>query len=82
MCFCCLNLTLLRRPPTHQLAIRHLSQERKRGRDLFINIAAVKLNSREGGDGDAIKKKKNEEEVFLLKNHVPERTLMLWHFFH
>lgn len=57
-------------------------------RDLFINraaiaaAAAVKLNKgRKGGDGDAIKKK-NEEEVFLLKNHVPERTLMLWHFFH
>lgn len=53
-------------------------------RDLFINIAAavaVKLNKgRKGGDGDAIKKK-NEEEVFFTEKSCTRKDINALAFF-
>lgn len=66
-------------PPTRRSPFLPREQERER---FIYQHSSSKAEQQRREGGDAIKKKKNEEEVFLLKNHVPERTLMLWHFFH
>lgn len=59
--------------------VHHLLATPKR--DLFINRAAVKLNKgRKGGDGDAIKKK-NEEEVFFTEKSCTRKDINALAFF-